>query len=425
MRALILAAGKGTRMKSEKAKVLHEILGRPMLAHVLDTLESLGIRRIGIVGGAHAAQVQDFLKKHEPKAKARPQWILQNPQRGTGHAVMMSRTFIRSAKESVLIWPADMPLLKVETLRRLIQEHQASGAAVSVLSASVARPTGYGRILRRGESFYAIREELDAAEDERAVQEINTGIYIFESQPLQDALGKIQPNNAKKEYYLTDTIEILAQGGKGIAAFPLAGADEALGINSKQQLAEAIQMMNRREVEKHMANGVTIISPDQTYLESNLSIGPDTVIYPWTFIESGVKIGKRCQIGPFAKIRRGTEIQDDSTVGSFVEINRSKLGKKVLAKHLAYLGDAVLGDGTNVGAGTITANFDGKNKHVSRIGKGVKLGSNTVLIAPVTLEDGSTTGAGSVVTAGTCVVRGSTVAGVPAKPLQIKKKQKK
>ncbi len=425
MRALILAAGKGTRMKSEKAKVLHEILGRPMLAHVLDTLESLRIRKIGIVGGAYGTQVRDFLKKRYPKAAVRPDWILQNPQRGTGHAVMMARKFIRSSKESVLIWPADMPLLKAETLQNFIQAHQESGAVVGVLSATVENPAGYGRILRQGETFYAIREELDATEDERAVQEINTGVYLFESKPLQEALGKIQPNNVKKEYYLTDTIEILAREEKRIAAFPLARSDEAAGINSKGQLAEAIQMMNRREVEKHMAKGVTIISPDQTYLESNIEIGPDTVIYPWTFIEAGVKIGKRCQIGPFAKIRRGTEIQDDSTVGSFVEVNRSKLGKKVLAKHLAYLGDAILGDGTNVGAGTITANFDGKNKHVSRIGKGVKLGSNTVLVAPVTLEDRSTTGAGSVVTARTRVARGSTVAGVPAKPLKIEKKRKK
>ncbi len=422
MRALILAAGKGTRMRSEKAKVLHEISGHPMLAHVLDTLESLGVREIAVVAGAHSDQVEHFLAHRYPQKKLRPQLIFQNPQHGTGHAVMVAEKFLKKGKDDILIWPGDMPLLRTESLRHFFQEHHEAKAAVSVLSAKVKNPFGYGRILRNFGEFIAIREELDATEEERRVCEVNTGVYVFQRDALLASLKKIRPNNLKKEYYLTDTLQILREENHHVAAFSLASEGDALGINSRNQLAEAIQMMNQREANKHLEAGVTLVSPEQTYIEPGVKIGTDTVIYPWTFIEAGVQIGKNCQIGPFAKIRKGTKIEDGCIVGSFVEVNRSKLGKKVYAKHLAYLGDATVGEGSNIGAGTITANYDGKNKHQTIIGKGVMTGSNTVLVAPVTLGDASRTGAGSVVRSGTKVAKGMTAVGVPARVLSLKKR---
>ena len=273
-------------------------------------------------------------------------------------------------------------------------------------------------MLRAGGRFYGIREELDASESERRIQEVNSGIYLFKTPVLFQALKKIRPSNSKKEYYLTDTIEVLAGEGASIDAFPLAGEKEASGINSRMDLAMVTQMIASREIQHHMERGVSFTAPGQTFVEPGVKIGADTVIEPWCYIETGVTIGNGCIIGPFAKVRKGSVIGDGSIIGSFVEVNRSKLGKKVLAKHLAYLGDAVIGDETNIGAGAITANFDGKNKHTTRIGKKAFIGSNTVLVAPVRLADFAKTGAGSVVTAGTRVKKGEVVAGVPAKSLR-------
>ncbi|MSR77816.1 MAG: bifunctional N-acetylglucosamine-1-phosphate uridyltransferase/glucosamine-1-phosphate acetyltransferase [Candidatus Omnitrophica bacterium] len=423
MRALILAAGKGTRMRSEKAKVLHEVMGRPMLACVLDVLKAVGVRKTAVVAGAHANQVREFLMRRSFKNKSqRSEVILQKVQRGTGHAVMTAKNFFSASSEDLLIWPGDMPLLKTGTIRAFLKQHQASGSAVSVLSAVVENPKGYGRILREEQRFFAIREELDASETEKRVCEINTGIYLFKIKPLKQALSKLKSANAKNEFYLTDTIEILASAGESIQAFPLAAAGEAEGINSRAQLAGAMKIMNQNEIMKHMDRGVTLVDPAQTYIEPGAKIGPDTVIYPWCYLESGIEIGKNCRIGPFAKIRKGSRIGDGSVIGSFVEVNRSRLGAKVSAKHLAYIGDAVIGPETNIGAGTITANFDGKKKHQTYIGKQVLIGSNTVLIAPVTIEDGARTGAGAVVTSGSRVTKGMTVVGVPAKEIPRKSK---
>jgi bifunctional UDP-N-acetylglucosamine pyrophosphorylase / glucosamine-1-phosphate N-acetyltransferase len=410
MQALVLAAGKGTRMKSSRPKVLHEILGKPLVGYVLDTLAALGISPVTVVVGAGGEDVRGYLKTRPEKIRV----VWQREQKGTGHAVEMARKPATGSGD-VLIWPGDMPLLKRETLAAFINEHKAAGAAASVLSALQPEPYGYGRMLRAGGKFYGIREELDASEAERRIQEVNTGVYLFGVRQLFDALKKVKPANEKREYYLTDTIEILTGQGQVVEAFPLAEAREAQGINSRHELAEATETMRNREIQAHMERGVSFVSPDQTFVEPGVKIGEDTVIYPWCYIESGVVIGKNCSIGPFAKIRKGSTIGDECTVGSFVEVNRSKLGKGVLAKHLAYLGDATLGDATNVGAGTITANFDGKNKHATRIGKKVLIGSNTVLVAPVAVDDGAKTGAGSVVTKR--VRKGQVVVGVPARPL--------
>ncbi len=418
MEAILLAAGKGTRMRSEQVKVLHPALGFPVLGHVLETLARLGVKAPRVVVGTQAAEVRSFLKQADRLLKLKSQAVLQKEQKGTGHAVQIAARTLRKARGEVLVWPGDMPLVRAETLAAFIREHRLSDAKVSVLSCVMAQPEGYGRVLRAGGNFIGIREELDASESEKRIQEVNTGIYLFEATALFEALGKIKPNNQKGEYYLTDTIEILSVAGAAVAAFPLARESEGLGINSRTDLAEVVRVMKDREIRKHMENGVTFESPEQTFVAPDVKIGGDTVIYPWSYIERGVRIGRHCQIGPFAKIRAGSVIEDGAVVGSFVEINRSHLGRGVLAKHLAYLGDAVVGAGTNIGAGTVTANYDGKNKHRTQIGPKSFIGSNTVLIAPVTLGQGAKTGAGSVVTAGTKVPSGQVVVGVPARPLK-------
>ena len=413
MEALILAAGKGTRMRSEIPKVLHPIFGRPVLEYVLAAVGSVGCRKPRAVVGSGAAEVKKFLKERGKPFAA----VAQNEQRGTGHAVMCARQSLKDVKGDLLIWPGDMPLLKRETIAAFIQEHRKADAAASVLSAEVTDPAGYGRIIRRGSRVTGIREELDASDSERQISEINTGVYLFRMDALLGALKNLRSENAKNEFYLTDTIELLAQSGHCVAAFALAAGEESQGINSRRDLALAVKIMNEREIRRHQENGVTFMAPEQTFVAPGVVIGPDTVIYPWSFLESGVKIGRGCEIGPFAKLRKGAVIGDGAVIGSFVEVTRTKVGKKVMAKHLSYLGDAVIGDGTNIGAGTITANFDGKRKNVTRIGRNVLVGSDTVFVAPVNLADGARTGAGAVVTRGSRVKKGETFAGVPARSL--------
>lgn len=422
MRALVLAAGKGTRMRSPRPKVLHEIFGKPMLEYVLGTLAGLGIKTPAVVIGSGADQVRSFIRKREAAKSGQPFLILQKEQKGTGHAVQMAAGHFENYNGSILIWPADMPLLSKEVIAELIEKHEESEADVSVLSSKQTNPYGYGRILRgpRGE-VTGIREEIDADEEERKIREVNSGVYVFRAHKLFYALKNIEPSNRKQELYLTDTIQILASSGAEVKAFALATEEEAQGINSKKDLAAAHGIINRREIENHMDAGVTFVSPEQTFVEPGVKIGADTIVYPWSYIEGGVEIGANCHIGPCAKLRKGTQIGDASYIGSFVEVNRSRIGKRVLAKHLAYLGDAEVGDDTNIGAGAITANFDGKKKHATRIGKKVLIGSNTVLVAPVTLEDSVRTGAGSVVVAGSKIKKGQVIVGVPAKPLAKKR----
>lgn len=417
MRAIVLAAGKGKRMRSSRPKVLHEISGRPVLDYVLGILGSLGISRVNVVIGHGGQEVRSFLKKRK-NGRLKTEAVYQHEQKGTGHAVNCARKSFRGFSGDILIWPGDMPLLKRETLAAFLRGHQSSGTEASVLSSLQPDPGGYGRILRAGGRFYAIREAIDASETERRIQEVNTGVYIFKAEALFEALRRIRPLNQKKEFYLTDTIEVLHRSKYRIEAFPLAAPDEGHGINSREDLGEVIGIMKNREIQKHQANGVTFTAPDQTFVAPGVKIGRDTVIHPWSYIESGVKIGRGCEIGPFAKIRKGTVIGNETVVGSFVELNRSRLGKKVLAKHLAYLGDAVIGDEANIGAGTITANFDGKRKHQTRIGKKVLIGSDTVFVAPVTIGDGARTGAGAVITGGSKIKKGEVFVGVPARSLQ-------
>ncbi|MEI7751698.1 MAG: NTP transferase domain-containing protein [Candidatus Omnitrophota bacterium] len=416
MEAIVLAAGKGTRMCSELPKVLHPVFGKPVLGYVLEALAGAGIKNLFVVVGYKADEVRSFSKPYG----AIP--VLQREQKGTGHAVMMAQAALKNAQGPVLIWPGDMPLVKPETLENFLAAHKKSRAHVSVLSCDQEDPKGYGRIVRDEGHFAAIREELDATPEERTIREVNTGIYLFDKKVLFESLGKVGRGNQKGEYYLTDTIEILRREGYCVEAFSLANAEEGQGINSQKDLATVTKKINEREIAKHQENGVTFMAPDQTFVAPGVKIGKGTTIYPWCFIKSGVEIGAHCEIGPFAKLRCGTVIGDGSVIGSFVEVNRSRLGKKVLAKHLIYLGDAVIGDGVNVGAGTITANFDGKKKHQTTIGKNVMIGSNTVFVAPVQIPDGAKTGAGSVVIPKTKIKKGDVVVGVPARPILKKKR---
>lgn len=416
MEAIVLAAGKGTRMCSELPKVLHPVFGKPVLGYVLETLAGAGIKAPHIVVGYKAKEVSSFSKPHGGIP------VLQREQKGTGHAVMMARGALKNAQGSVLIWPGDMPLVKPETLKKFLGEHQRARAHVSVLSCVQEDPSGYGRIVREEGHFAAIREELDATPEERAIREVNTGIYLFDKKVLFEALEKIGQDNRKGEYYLTDTVEILRREGYCVEAFPLASAEEGQGINSQKDLATVTKKINEREIARHQEKGVTFMAPEQTFVAPGVKIGRGTTIYPWCFIKSGAEIGANCEIGPFAKIRRGTVIGDGSVIGSFVEVNRSRLGKKVSAKHLTYLGDAVVGDGANIGAGTITANFDGKKKHQTLIGKNVMIGSNTVLVAPVRVPEGARTGAGAVVLPKVRIKKGDVVVGVPARPVSKKKR---
>lgn len=416
MEAIVLAAGKGTRMCSELPKVLHPVFGKPVLGYVLEALAGAGIKKPYVVVGYKAEEVRSFLKPFGAIA------VLQREQKGTGHAVMMAKAALKNAQGPVLIWPGDMPLVKRETLADFFAAHKKSRAHVSVLSCVQEVPAGYGRIVREEGHFEAIREELDATPEERAIREVNTGIYLFDKKVLFEALEKIGQDNQKGEYYLTDTIEILRREGYCVEAFSLASAEEGQGINAQKDLATVTKKINEREIAKHQEKGVTFMAPDQTFVAPGVKIGKGTTIYPWCFIKSGVEIGANCEIGPFAKLRRGTVIGAGSVIGSFVEVNRSRIGEKVSAKHLSYLGDAVIGEGSNIGAGTITANFDGKKKHQTTIGKNVMIGSNTVLVAPVRIPDGVKTGAGSVVIPKINFKKGDVVVGVPARPV-IKKKR--
>lgn len=413
IQAVILAAGRGTRMKSDLAKVLHCLHDRPLLEYPLVVLERLGVSRPVVVVGFGKEEVRRYLN-------GRARIVVQSPQLGTGHAVQVAVKAINRSGGDILIWPADMALLKRETIELLIREHRESEAQLTILSSLMVDPTGYGRLIRRGGWVVDIREELDATPEEKRINEVNTGVYLFEPAALFHTLKKIQPANQKKEYYLTDTARLIREAGGRVEALPCAAPEEARGINSRADLALAEKIVNQRNIQKYLMQGVTVVSPEQTFIAPGVRIGQDTVIYPWTYIERGVKIGRRCHIGPFAKIRSGSVISDEAVIGSFVEVNRSKIGKKVLAKHLTYLGDAEVGEGANIGAGTITANFDGRKKNKTWIGKKSFIGVDTVFIAPVEVGEGARTGAGAVLTRGTKVKKGEVFVGIPARLLKKK-----
>ena len=397
IKAVILAAGKGTRMKSETTpKVLHQIMGKTLLGYVLDNVKNFVSEEFVIVGH-HAQEVEDFVENNYDNAKT----VLQSPQLGTGHAVSMVCPSLENYDGLVLILCGDTPLVREETLKKFVEFHKSNNSDLTVMSTIFANPTNYGRIIREADnSLKCIVEEKDATTEQKAVKEVNAGIYCLNWAKIKSAFGQLKSNNAQGEYYLTDIISWGKEQKLNVNAYILEDSDEIYGINSRLNLAQATKMMNRRNLEKYMINGVTIVDPDSTWISEDTEIGQDTIIYPATYIEGKNKIGKNCKIGPCAHLRGGVEIVDNVKVGNFVEVKKAKISSNTNVGHLSYIGDAELGEHVNIGAGTITANYEplSKTKSKTILKDNVKIGSNSVLVAPVTVEEGANVGAGGIIT---------------------------
>ncbi len=442
---LILAAGLGTRMRSARAKVLHEIGGLPLINYVCRTAHSLNPQKIYVVVGHQAADVELAVRN---KIGDLAEFVLQTEQRGTGDAVKAARDQLADTDSVVLILSGDVPLIRTETLHALLENHKSTRSDCSILSVRLENPTGYGRIVRDAEDRFArITEQKDATLEERKIKEINSGIYCFDSRKLFSALERVSPGNKQGEYYLTDVAEILLSDGGAVNVHLHSDAREVSGINTRAELAEFENLLRRNTIRKLMTDGgVTFIDPSHAYISAEAEVGRDCVIYPGVSIEGTSQVGQNCEIrsgsritnsrlaanvvvqdhcvivdseieancsvGPFAHLRMNTHLEEKSVVGNFVEVKKSRLGRGSKSMHLTYLGDATIGEKTNIGAGTITCNYDGKNKHRTIIGDQVKIGSDTMLVAPVRVGNGSVTAAGSVVTKD--VPPNTLVAGVPA-----------
>ena len=397
IKAVILAAGKGTRMKSETTpKVLHQIMGKTLLGYVLDNVKNFVSEEYVIVGH-HAQEVENFVKSNYENAKT----VLQSPQLGTGHAVSMVCPDLQNYDGLVLILCGDTPLVQEETLKKFVEYHKSQNSDITVMSTLFDNPTGYGRIIREQDnSLQCIVEEKDANPEQKAVKEVNAGIYCLNWGRIKDAFGQLKSNNAQGEYYLTDIISWGKSKSLKVNAYILENSDEIYGINSRLNLAQAAKMMNHRNLERYMVNGVTIVDPDSTWISEDTQIGQDTIIYPFTYIEGKNTIGKSCKIGPCAHLRGGVEVCDNVKVGNFVEVKKAKISSNTNVGHLSYIGDSELGEHVNIGAGTITANYNPLTKEKTKtiLKDNVKIGSNTVLVAPVTVEEGANIGAGTVVT---------------------------
>lgn len=396
IKSVILAAGKGTRMKSETPKVLHEIFGKTLVGYVLDNVKNITSENFVIVGH-HAEEVENFVKKNYTNAKT----VLQTPQLGTGHAVSMVCPMLKDYKGLVLILCGDTPLITEETLKKFIEFHKSQNSDLTVMSTIFENPTNYGRIIRETDNtLKCIVEEKDATPEQKAVKEVNAGIYCIDWAKVQPAFFQLTSNNAQGEYYLTDIIEWGKKNNLNVNAYIMENNEEIFGINSRLHLAEATKIMQKRINEKHMINGVTIVDPSTTYISADTEIGQDTIIFPSTYIEGANKIGKNCKIGPCAHLRGGVEIADNVKIGNFVEVKKSKIASNTNAGHLSYIGDSEVGAHVNIGAGTITANYNPLTKEKSKtiLQDNVKIGSNSVLVAPVTIEEGANVGALSVIT---------------------------
>ena len=452
LNVLVMAAGLGTRMKSKRAKVLHELAGRPLIAHVVRTAQSLDPETILVIVGHQAEEVEQAALAEVGELAS---FVVQEKQRGTGDAVESARARFEATDSLLLVLSGDVPLIRAETLSRLIEHHRATGAACSILGVRLENPTGYGRIIRDEQgNFQKIVEQKDATEEERKVREINSGIYCFEAADLFRALKRIEPKNEQGEYYLTDVAEIILSSGRKVEVFTHSDPREVSGINTRAELAEFENLFRRNAIRRLMIEGgVTFIDPSHAYISPEAEIGRDSIIYPDVMIEGKSVIGEscvvrsgtritnsrlgdnvtvkdhsiivdseiasNCSIGPFAHLRMNATLEEKAAVGNFVEVKKSRLKRGAKAMHLTYLGDATIGERTNIGAGTVTCNYDGVRKHETVIEDDVKIGSDTMLVAPVRVGSRSVTGAGSVVIKD--VPPDSLVAGVPA---EVKKKFK-
>ena len=425
--AVVLAAGEGTRMKSQTPKVLHQIAGRTIIEHLLTEVHALSPKELRVVIGSGRELVEPHIKEVSPNARI----VIQEERNGTGHATQIALNDL-SSKGTVLILAGDTPLLKGSTLKEFISSHLANKSVASVLTAEIPDPTGYGRIVRDADgAIAAIVEERDATEDLKLIDEINTGVYLFDIEILKENVKKLKKNNAQGELYLTDVIkEIKDSGAKAMAILAL-DFTEILGINDRVQLADAAALMRDRINERHMLNGVTIIDPTTTWIDATVEIESDVTIYPGSWLVGKTKIGKKsvigprttikdclvkeaasivesnvtgaeigccANVGPFSFIRAGTKLADYAKVGAYVEIKNSSIGDGTKVPHLSYIGDAEIGSGTNIGAATVVVNYDGVDKHKTKIGNDVRIGSDTMLVAPVEIGDGAYTAAGSVIT---------------------------
>ncbi len=408
---IILAAGKGTRMKSTIPKVLHNVCGRPMLGYVLDLVKGIKPEKTVAVLGFKSQEVSKILPKNVKVA-------IQKRLIGSADAVKAGLSALAGFKGTVLVLYGDMPLLPKESIQKLLKYHSENQPKATMLVATVDKPLGYGRIIRdQYACIKSVGEQKDANDFQKDINEINTGIARFDAQALRQALAKVRPNNRKKEFYLTDVFSILYQKRERVESVVIEDANLALGINSRVDLAKANSIMQRRINDEYMKNGVTIVDPATTLISYGVKIGRDTLIYPFTVIERNVKIGNCCQIGPFVHLREGTAISSKVLLGNFIEVVRSQLSTGIFAKHFCYLGDSRVGRDVNIGAGTVTANFNGLTKGITVIKDKAFIGSNSVLVAPVTIGRNAKVGAGAVVLKNTKVLDNMAVAGVPAKPI--------
>ncbi len=398
VKSIILAAGKGTRMKSDMPKVLHTIFEKTLLGYVIDAVNNTGIADENfIIVGHQAERVEEYINSNYANAKC----ILQSPQLGTGHAVSMAVPYLNDFDGEVIILCGDTPLITSETLKEFVEAHRNLKSDITVMSAIFENPTNYGRIIRNSNNtLNSIVEEKDATLEQKAVKEINAGIYCLNWAKIKPAFSQLKTNNAQGEYYLTDIIKWGNEQNLSVNAYTLKDNEEIYGINSKSNLAEATKFLNRKIVNKHLDNGVQIIDPSTTWISPETEIEADTIIYPSTYIEGKNKIGKHCKIGPFAHLRGDVVLEDYVKVGNFVEVKKTTIKSHTNACHLTYLGDSEIGSNVNIGAGTITANYNPLTKVKSKtiIGDNVKIGSNSVLVAPITIEEGANVGALSVIT---------------------------
>jgi len=448
--AVLLAAGQGTRMKSDFPKVLHPLCGRPMLWHVLEALKSVTTEKPVVVVGHGAEEVTSYVGNAA-------ECVLQEPQLGTGHAALQAESLLRGKTDYVIVTYADMPLLRGETFKQLLETQRANTGPFSLLTVIADDPRGFGRIVRKADGTVdAIVEEYVATPEQRQIRELNVGAYCFKADWLWDALHRIGKNPKKGEYYLTDIVEIAVKDALAVQAVVHDDFIETIGINTRVHLSEAEAALRMRINREHMLNGVSMMDPTSTYIEVGVKIGKDTTILPNTYIHENTvvgegnvigpntiirdsRIGNRCKVlasvlegaileddvdmGPFARLRVGAHLKSHVHMGNFGEVKDSTLHEGVKMGHFSYIGNAAIGANTNIGAGTITCNYDGEKKHPTEIGEDAFIGSDTMLVAPLKLGDGVHTGAGAVVTKN--VPADTLVVGIPARAIRKLERKKK